>query len=218
MQVREISTSCPLALGSASPRRRDILQSLGIPLLVEPADVSETPLANEQPDEYLVRIVRDKLSAVGARLGAAEGASARSAPARARFSAVLVADTIVVIDGDILGKPTDTADAEALLLRIVGRTHVVKTRYAIASAENPGSPSVERTIETQVTLRKASPDEIRRYAATGEGQDKAGAYAAQGIGAFLVESIVGSYTNVVGLPACEVVLDLKALGRLREFP
>jgi septum formation protein len=156
----------------------------------------------------LQRIVRDKLSAVSRVL---------ERSGRREHAAVLVADTTVVIDDDVLGKPDDVADAERLLRRICGRTHVVKTRYAIAFA---GSSSVEcaRTVETRVTLRAASDEEIRRYAATREGLDKAGAYAAQGIGAFLVERIEGSYTNVVGLPACEVVSDLQTLGLLRQFP
>src|SRR4030095_14780036 len=98
-----------------------------------------------------------------------------------------------------------------------GRTHVVKTRYAIARAAQ-ALPALERTVETRVSMRRASPQELRRYAAGGEGADKAGAYAAQGIGAFLIERISGSYTNVIGLPACEVVLDLCQAGLLAEFP
>jgi septum formation protein len=128
-----------------------------------------------------------------------------------------VADTIVVLDGDVLGKPRDVADAEALLKRLSGRTHTVYTRYALAAAD-AAEPALERTVASQVTLRAAEPEELARYAATREGLDKAGAYAVQGIGAFLVEAISGSYTNVVGLPVCEVVLDLKRLGLLAGFP
>jgi septum formation protein len=133
-------------------------------------------------------------------------------------AALLVADTIVVLHDRILGKPVDTDDAIRLLGEIAGRTHTVYTRYAIARAAEPAVAIVARTVQTRVTMRSASADEIDAYARTGEGLDKAGAYAAQGIGAFLVERIEGSYSNVVGLPACEVVADFCATGLLRHFP
>ncbi len=200
-----ISAETPLVLGSASPRRRDILSGLGIPIRVEPADIPEHVVGEERPLEYVTRIVAEKLAAVAARV---------SAP----LSGVLVADTVVVIDGDILGKPEGVPGAVRLLERIVGRTHTVYTRYALSVASAPSVIVAARTVATEVTLRAASADEISRYAASGEGLDKAGAYAAQGLGAFLIERIVGSYSNVVGLPACEVVLDLRALGLLGQFP
>ena len=200
-----ISADTPLLLGSASPRRSDILRGLGIPIRVAPADIPEHALPGERPLGYVSRIVAAKLAAVAAR-------------ANGQFAALLVADTVVVIDGDILGKPVDVADAERLLGRIVGRTHTVYTRFAISVADAPGSALAARTIATEVSLRAASVDEIARYAASGEGLDKAGAYAAQGLGTFLIERIVGSYSNVVGLPACEVVLELQALGQLEHFP
>jgi septum formation protein len=200
-----ISAQMPLLLGSASPRRRDILSGLGLSIRVEPADIPEEVALGEQPLDYVSRIVAEKLSAVAAR-------------ASAPFSAILVADTVVVIDGRVLGKPQDTADAARLLRLIVGRTHVVYTRYAISLADAPAVPRAAHTVATEVSLRAASEDEISRYAASGEGLDKAGAYAAQGLGAFLIERIEGSYSNVVGLPACEVVLDLRSLGLLGQFP
>ena len=200
-----ISVETPLLLGSASPRRRDILRGLGLPIRVEPADSPEHVAPEEQPLDYVARIVSEKLAAVAARL---------TGPS----SAILVADTVVVVDGDILGKPADVTDAARLLRRIVGRTHTVYTRYALSLSDAPGQIRVARTVATEVSLRAASTDEITRYAESGEGLDKAGAYAAQGLGAFLIERIVGSYSNVVGLPACEVVLDLRALGVLGRFP
>jgi septum formation protein len=200
-----ISVDTPLLLGSASPRRKDILQGLGLPIRVAPADIPEHVLAGEPPLAYVARIVQEKLEAVAAR-------------AVPRFAGVLVADTVVVIDGDVLGKPLDIADAERLLGRIAGKTHTVYTRYALSVADAPGVIRVARTVATEVTLRAASAEELARYAASGEGLDKAGAYAAQGLGAFLIERIVGSYSNVVGLPACEVVLDLRALGLVEHFP
>lgn len=200
----------PLVLGSASPRRREILGSLGIPLVVLPADIVEDTEPGEAPEAYLERIARGKLEAVAARL--------ESNPVRASAAALLVADTTVVLGGRILGKPRDVAEAADMLRDLTGHTHRVLTRYAIAAPGVPAEPLVARTVETRVTLRRASPDEIERYAATGEGLDKAGAYAAQGIGTFLVERVDGSYSNVVGLPACEVVVDLRSCGLLGDFP
>jgi septum formation protein len=201
-----ITRDTPLVLGSASPRRREILSGLGIPLHLSPAHVPEEHQPGETPLRYIERVVTDKLTAV------AELARPMSC------AGTLVADTIVVIDGEVLGKPTDVADAERLLARLVGRTHSVYTRYAIARQPSLVTPAVSRTVEARVTMRAASHDECARYAATGEGLDKAGAYAAQGIGAFLVERIDGSYSNVVGLPACEVIVDLLKVGLLEQFP
>ena len=200
-----ISAEMPLLLGSASPRRRDILSGLGLSLRVEPADIPEDVLPAEQPLDYVTRIVAAKLAAVATR-------------STGPFSVALVADTVVVIDGDILGKPRDVADAERLLGRIAGRTHTVYTRYALSLPDAPAQIRVARTVATEVSLRAATREELRRYASSGEGLDKAGAYAAQGLGAFLIERIAGSYSNVVGLPACEVVLDLRDLGLLGPFP
>lgn len=201
-----ITTETPLVLGSASPRRSEILRGLGVPIRVCPADVEETVRASESPLRYIERIVADKLGAVAGK--------ARGEPC----AGVLVADTIVVVDGEVLGKPVDVADAERLLAKLVGRAHTVYTRYAISKYSELGIAAVTRTVESRVTMRAAPPAELARYAATGEGLDKAGAYAVQGIGAFLVERIDGSYSNVVGLPACEVVVDLLRVGLLREFP
>ena len=194
-----IDASHPLVLGSGSPRRREILSALGLPFHVLAADIDEAVRPGEPALRYLERIAAEKLAGVRARLGAAAHA------------AILVADTSVVVDGDVLGKPSDVEDAARLFSRIAGRVHSVYTRYAIGLVGVPGV-SVARTVETHVYIRAASADEIRAYAATGEGLDKAGAYAAQGIGSFFIERVVGSYSNVVGLPACEVLADLRALG------
>jgi septum formation protein len=131
---------------------------------------------------------------------------------------VVVADTIVVLGDSVLGKPRDVDEAEETLKRLAGRTHRVLTRYAVSVSPDSERVRVARTVESDVTIRAAAPAELRAYAETGEGLDKAGAYAAQGIGSFLVERISGSYTNVVGLPTCELVMDLRALGLLVAFP
>ena len=201
-----ITSDTPLVLGSASPRRREILSGLGIPLRLAPAHIPEEIHAGESPLGYIERVVREKLAAVAALVRDTSCAG------------ILVADTIVVIDGVVLGKPGDVAGAERLLAQLAGRSHTVYTRYAIARAVEGGQSAVARTVESRVTMRAASKNELARYAATGEGLDKAGAYAVQGIGAFLVERIEGSYTNIVGLPACEVIADLLQVGLLERFP
>jgi septum formation protein len=225
-----ISRLRPLLLGSASPRRSALLASLGLPFAVLPADIVEDVEPGERPRAYLERIASAKLAAVQARLDR-EGVPA-SAPQG--IAAIVVADTTVVLDDTIVGKPADIEEAIVTLSRLVGRTHTVLTRYAIAAgrdaahpAPSPASPLLAgppppsllaRTVQTEVKLRAATQQEVHGYAHTGEGLDKAGAYAAQGLGAFLVEGVTGSYTNVVGLPVCELVSDLQALGLLRGFP
>ena len=205
-----ISHAQPLLLGSGSPRRRDILVELRIPTVVHAADVDEESRSGESPIGYIERIVEAKLGAVS-RLR-------QQLPELQSSSWILVADTIVVVDEEVLGKPTDERDALRLLQLIAGRTHVVFTRYALAGIG--GAPGVElaRTVRADVTLKPCSEQELARYAATGEGLDKAGAYAVQGIGSFLVENIAGAYTTVVGLPACELVKDLQKLGAMTDFP
>lgn len=171
------------------------------------ADIDEEPDPAEFPLRYLERVVNDKLQAVAKRGSELEGCAA-----------LLVADTIVRIEDEVIGKPKDLADALVLLQRLSGREHIVHTRYAISLPANFARASVEHTATSHVRLRAAPDSLLQRYAATGEGLDKAGAYAVQGIGAFLVESIQGSYSNVVGLPVCEVVSDLMRIGALRDFP
>ena len=202
-----------LGLGSASPRRKALLETLGIQLAVIAVDADERQRAGEPPDAYLDRVTLDKLARV-------------TADPRARAtSALLVADTVVLVDDAILGKPSNREDATSMLARLSGRTHEVRTRFAIGAA--PGlagaaaagvAPLHAETVSTAVHFRGLDPDEIQRYVATGEGMDKAGSYAVQGIGSFAVERIEGSYANVVGLPVCEVVVALKRLGLLHAFP
>jgi septum formation protein len=193
-------------LGSASPRRREILASLGLPFVVLVASVDEAVRKGETPDVYLARIVSAKLDAVGA-----------TAP---RDRAVLVADTSVLLDEEILGKPSDVHEAEGMIARLAGRTHEVHTRFAIGQITDTGTGLVRvlhaETVATRVTFRALSTAQARAYAESGEGLDKAGAYAVQGLGASLVATISGSYTNVVGLPACELVVALTRLGLIAE--
>lgn len=179
-----------LVLASGSPRRRDLLAGLGLEFVVRPVDVDETPLPEEPPRAYVERLARDK-------------AAARVEPGEL----VLAADTTVVLDGEILGKPEDEAGAREMLGRLAGREHTVFTGIALVGGEgawNGASPDGRaprsHVEESRVRIAAMSPDELAWYAATGEGLDKAGSYAVQGLGALFVERICGDYTNVVGLP------------------
>src|SRR6266516_2801423 len=197
-----ISAAQPLVLGSASPRRRRLLEQLGLPLRVIAADVDERPAPAETPDTYLERVTLHKLAAVGAD------------PRAPRGAIVLTADTIVLLDGEMLGKPSSRAAAREVLSRLSGRAHVVRTCFALGRA-GPGAsrlPIHMESVSTVVCFRALDPVEITAYADTGEGADKAGAYAIQGVGSFAVPRIEGSYSNVVGLPLCEVVVALKRHG------
>jgi len=178
---------------------------LGVPFVVRTADVDESARPGEAVGAYLERIARDKLDAVRAR-AAAEGAAA---------AGVLVADTIVVAPGGaVLGKPRDDADAQAMIERLAGATHEVSTRFLLGAPGRDGRVEHAQTVTTRVTFRAVSSREAAAYAATGEGRDKAGAYAVQGRAAAFVERIDGSYSAVVGLPLSEVVVAMRALGWL----
>jgi septum formation protein len=196
----------PLLLGSASPRRREILATLGLPLAVAVADIDETPLPGEAPLGYLARIAAAKLAAVARR------------PEVGGAGALLVADTTVILDDRPLGKPADEAEARSMLAALSGRAHHVSTCFAISGPEDFTHALHLETVTSRVVFRALDPEEIALYAATGEGLDKAGGYAIQGIGAFAVARVEGSYSNVVGLPACEAVAALRRTGLLPRFP
>jgi septum formation protein len=181
-----------LRLASASPRRRQLLDLIGVPHVVTPADIDETPRTAEPADEYVMRLAREKAETVWA--------SHRDLP-------VLAADTTVVIDGEILGKPQSEAEAAAMLGKLSGREHLVHTGFALCTA------SVEVGISTtQVSFEALTPAQIHAYWASGEPQGKAGAYAIQGFGAVFVSNIAGSYTGVMGLPLFETARLLRNAG------
>lgn len=180
-----------LVLASASPRRRELLAGLGLAFEVRPVDLDETPYPGEAPRDYVLRLALGKAAA-----RAEEG------------ELVLAADTTVVLDGELLGKPTDPEDARRMLRKIAGREHTVYS--GIALLETLGGRAAETgelvarsaaAVETSgVVMADLDDGEIAWYAGTGEPLDKAGSYAVQGIGALFVEAVHGSYTNVVGLP------------------
>lgn len=188
----------PLILASQSPRRRELLTLIGIPHTVAPADIDETVRPGEEPAPHAERLAREK---------------AHTLAVRHPESVVVAADTIVVIDGEILGKPRDVADAEAMIARLAGRTHEVLTAIAVAHGGRTES-AVERV---SVTFRALTAEEIRDYVATGEPMDKAGAYGIQGYGATIVERVEGDYFSVMGLGLRRLTDLLGRLGYVYRF-
>jgi len=188
-----------IILASASPRRRLLLEMLGIEHLVIPPDVPEVQEPGELPETMAVRLARDK---------------ARSVAASRSDAPVLGADTVVVVDHEVLGKPTDARDAGHMLRRLSGRPHRVVTAVALVNTD--GSVR-ERYDSTRVWFRDLTPEMIDAYVATGEPLDKAGSYGVQGYGAVLIERVEGDFFSVMGLPLKLVVDLLEEAGRPYRF-
>ena len=186
-----------IILASASPRRMELLASAGLEFDVFAGNVPEEPLPGELPVDHVIRLARDKAYEVAARV---EG------------EFFIGADTIVVCDGEIMGKPRDAADAERMLRKLSGIPHEVITGFAVY--DKGRAALLFDTVTTRVYFKHLRDEEIREYIATGCPMDKAGAYAIQGGAAHMVERIEGSYTNVVGLPLCEVIATLRRIGAI----
>jgi septum formation protein len=182
-------------LASASPRRRELLQQIGVSFRLVGTELDETPRLSEAPAAYVARLAAAKADA---------GWLSRSAA----IAPVLAADTAVVLDGAILGKPRDRDDAEHMLLQLSGRTHEVMTAVAVRSSAG----NQVKVSHSLVTFRILDAAEVRAYWDTGEPRDKAGAYAIQGFAAIFIEDLRGSYSGVMGLPLFETAELLKALG------
>ena len=193
-----ISLSAPLILASASPRRQELLKSMGLKFKIIPAHVNEMSLAGESPRRHVARLAKDKAMFIAKKYPEAW---------------VLGADTIVVIDGMILGKPENKTQARKMLQTLSGREHTVFTGFTITHA----AAEIYRTkvIRSAVQFKTISSREIDWYVAGDEPYDKAGGYAVQGQGAYFIQSIRGSYTNVIGLPLCEVLEELKSFGTIK---
>ncbi|MFL6202493.1 MAG: Maf family protein [Thermoanaerobaculia bacterium] len=186
-----------LILASGSPRRRELLEGLGVRFQVRPVDLDESPRPGEAPRDYVLRLAIEK-------------AAAQAGPGEL----VLAADTTVVVDGEILAKPLDDEDARRMLRRLAGREHSVLTGIAL---HGPGGEAAE-VDESLVRFAPLSDAEIDWYVATGEPRDKAGAYAIQGLGSLFVEGVEGNWSNVVGLPVPRMYRLFARLGYdLREF-
>jgi septum formation protein len=184
-----------IILASHSPRRKELLSALGIAFEVNGADLDESAQPNEAAEEHVMRLAAQKAWAVSSKNPDA---------------VVLGADTVVVADGAVLGKPADRKDAVRMLTMLSGRTHEVLTGIAVIMPADENAYA--QVVRTAVVMRALDPREIAAYAATDEPMDKAGAYAVQGTASAFVTRIEGSYTNVVGLPTAEVVGLLTTLG------
>lgn len=182
-----------IILASASPRRSELLTQMGVPFIVQPAHIDESTRASEAPGDYVERLAREKALAVSAHF-----------PGKW----VLGSDTSVVLDAEVLGKPSNQSDAEAMLARLSGKTHQVMTGIALARDDRCES----RLVTTEVCFRVLSKSEITAYAASGEPMDKAGSYGIQGLGGIFVKEIKGSYSAVVGLPLQETAALLADAG------
>ena len=187
-----------LILASASPRRADLLRWAGVPFEIDPAAIDETRRSDESPLSYALRLSREK-------------AQARSRPERL----TLGADTTVFIGNDIFDKPSGPEQAAEHLRALSGRVHQVVTAFSLA--RNGGLIHSEAVV-SRVTFRQLSRDMIENYLATGESLDKAGAYGLQGMGGFLVETIEGSYSSVIGLPLTEVLSALRKYANTKSAP
>jgi septum formation protein len=186
-----------LVLASASPRRQELLRKAGIRFTVQPADIDETPITGESPRDCAERLAREKTLTVFQKC---------------QQDLVLGADTVVVIDDLILGKPVDAADAARMLRILSGRTHEVITGVCLVAPGREVPNMCTASESTFVTMCEISEDEIRDYIASGEPMDKAGAYAIQGIASRWIPRIEGDYSNVVGLPVALVCSMLKKTG------
>jgi septum formation protein len=195
----------PLILGSASPRRRALLAQIGVvPEAVIPAEIDETPARGELPRAYARRMAAEKCAAVAAAAPSAPSAKDQEGAS----PLILAADTVVGVGRRILGKPTDAAEAAVFLLLLSGRRHRVTTAVCLRRGER----TAERTVETRVKVKRLSDEELSAYLRSGEWRGKAGGYAIQGLFAAFVPEIVGSYTNVVGLPLTETAALLTGMG------
>jgi septum formation protein len=187
-----------LILASKSPRRNELLKQMGFDFEVIPSRVIENFIKTEPPEEHVIRLAEAKARDV-----------ARENPDRW----VIAADTIVYINGSNLGKPKDREEAVEMLRRLSGQEHSVLTGFSVCHLEKMKND--KEAVRTAVRIKGLTTAEIEWYVQTGEPFDKAGGYAVQGIGAFMIESIRGSYTNVVGLPLCELIQMLSRLGAIR---
>jgi septum formation protein len=186
-----------LYLASASPRRRELLEQIGVTYRRLAVELDESPLAGEAPEIHVLRLAIAKARAGRARLNAGDR------------HPVLGADTVVVVGGDILGKPRDRASAIAMLQRLAGRNHHVLTAVALVG---PDDEPHSRLSSSTVTFRPLGAEEIEAYWASGEPADKAGAYGIQGKAAIFIERLEGSYSGVMGLPLFELAELLKESG------
>jgi len=195
-----IKTAGKLILASASPRRKELLKLLGLDFEVLPSCIEETSRTGETPKEHVLRLSAQKVLALSSFYPEAW---------------IIGADTVVVLDGGFMGKPATSAEAKIMLKKLSGREHQVHTGFTIARKIT--DILLQEAVISSVFFKRLSEEEVNWYVETDEPYDKAGGYALQGMGAFFISRITGSYTNVIGLPLCEAVNLLKSAGAI-EFP
>ncbi len=212
-----------LVLASASPRRKELLERLGFSVKVIPSNVVEAREPDEAPESFVKRMARAKVLSVVDRLQTTlypdaevlrRGGLHKSADTPLRW--VVGADTVVVLGGEILGKPKDNKEAVEMLTRLSDQVHDVITGFCVFDLRK--NKEGLQALVSKVKFKRVSTEEVERYVAAGESLDKAGAYAVQGVGSYLVEWIHGSYTNVVGLPLCQVVEMMQEMGAHDVLP
>ena len=196
--MANVSISGKFVLASASPRRSELLSLMGLQFNVIPSDVHESFLDGETPREHVLRL---------------SGEKARKVSLVYPDSWVMGADTIVIINGEVLGKPRTAGEAKEMLGKLSGQTHTVFTGFTVI--RRSADILISEAVDSSVRFRDIQEDEMAWYIASKEPYDKAGGYAVQGMGAFFIREIYGSYTNVMGLPLCEVVDALKRIGALQ---
>jgi len=196
--VADITLSGKFILASASPRRIELLRLMGLQFDTIPGDVDESFFESENPREHVLRLSEEK---------------ARSVAISHPDAWVMGADTIVAINGEVLGKPRTPEEAKEMLGKLSGQTHTVYTGFTLM--KKSADIVISEAVDSSVRFRLIPEDEMAWYVALEEPYDKAGGYAVQGMGAFFIREICGSYTNVMGLPLCEVVDALKRVGAMR---
>lgn len=207
-----------LILASASPRRKELLERVGFSVKTVPADIDEQSNGNEDPEEFVKRMARTKVLAVVNRMrstmasNAPEGMLAspvyKKGDAPARW--VVGADTIVTLNGELMGKPRDQDHAFEMLQKLCGTEHRVVSGFCVFDLDK--NKEGIQAVVSRVRMKRMTRPEIDKYLAVGESMDKAGGYAIQGVGSYLIDSISGSYTNVVGLPLCQLMEMFEEMG------
>lgn len=221
--------AAPVALASSSPRRKELLERLGFQVRVVQSGIDESQIPGELPEDYAKRVARAKVLAAVRRIQAtlytsetearrqfASGAPPMSARGDEPLRWVLGADTVVIVDDVIFGKPEDVQAAREMLTRLSGREHLVITAFCLYDLRR--SREGIEAVRTVVKFKDLTRGEIDAYVSAGESMDKAGGYAVQGVGSYLVEHLQGSYTNVVGLPLCQVIEMMEAMGARDVLP
>ena len=206
-----------IVLASSSPRRKELLEKLGFSVKAIPATVTEERLGDEPAENYVKRLARDKVLNVVNRIrttsydsGPTRVSRVTGKPADDVMRWVVGADTVVVLGSQVLEKPKDNLDAYEMIVSLAGREHVVITGFCIFDMKKDKEGI--QAVRTTVRFKPMTKAEVEKYISVGESLDKAGAYAVQGVGGYMVESIEGSYTNIVGLPLCQVIQMMEEMG------